>query len=271
VEIHDIASYQKLLYKLLKSFHEICEEYGLVYNLFGGSLLGAVRNEGIIPWDDDIDVTMPRPDYEQFIKIVNSFSEEFVVFNPPMKNYIYPYAKFCFKDTVLIENVRKKYSVLKLYIDVFPVDGYPNKDDEKNHFEIIRRCNKGRLRCVSKLNCKGILFPLKYIKCLFYRFVGYRQYIKKEIETAKKYSYQDCEYVSCNGAGWNERGKLLKTTYLNRKLYKFGDLSCWGIVDYDEQLTNFYGDYMTPPPVEKRVNVHNYKLYVDKKYLGEIK
>ena len=71
------------------------------------------------------------------------------------------------------------------------------------------------------------------------------------------------------GAGWNEKGKLLKETFLNRRLYDFDGIQVWGITDYDEHLKRLYGDYMTPPPEEKQVSNHSYKLYVKKEYLYE--
>ena len=71
IEITDTRQKQTLLIKLLEQFHELCEVNGLIYNIFGGTMLGAVRHHGIIPWDDDIDVTMPRKDYIQFIALVD--------------------------------------------------------------------------------------------------------------------------------------------------------------------------------------------------------
>ena len=105
IEITDTRQKQTLLIKLLEQFHELCEVNGLVYNIFGGTMLGAVRHHGIIPWDDDIDVTMPRKDYIQFIALVkNKYSNKFNIHVYPDKGYIYPYAKFGMKDTVLYEN-----------------------------------------------------------------------------------------------------------------------------------------------------------------------
>ena len=102
IEIKNLKERQKILIRILGIFHNICEENNLIYNIFGGTMLGAVRHKGIIPWDDDIDVTMPRQDYNRFIDLIREkYKGKFVIHSYPDKNYIYPYAKFGLVGTVL--------------------------------------------------------------------------------------------------------------------------------------------------------------------------
>ena len=101
---------------------------------------------------------------------------------------------------------------------------------------------------------------------LLYRIIGYKYFLTKLIKENQKYDFDSSQYVLMEGAGWYEKGKLKKETFMKRKLYRFGDLEVWGIEDYDEHLTRLYGDYMTPPPEEKRKSNHSYDLYLEKEY-----
>lgn len=273
IEVTEVSDIQRLLYSLMKKFHEICEHYHLYYCIFGGTMLGAVRHQAIIPWDDDIDVCMPRGDYEKFCRIVNEkYTDNFIVKCYPQNGYVYNYAKFCLKDSILDEkDLLLSVSKLMLYIDVFPIDGYPPKNTEKKHFDKLRFYKKAKCKSIyrivpSKIWWKKPYALLELVKRFPYRLIGYKFFIKKEIEENTKYDFDTCEYVSMQGAGWDEKGKLSKEAFINRKLYKFGELEVWGIADYDEHLTRLYGDYMTPPPKEKQVSNHSYKLYVRKDY-----
>lgn len=275
VEVTETKDIQRLLLGLLKEFHEICEQHHLYYVVFGGTMLGAVRHKNIIPWDDDIDVCMPRKDYDKFCEIVNNeYTDKFIVKNYPQKNYIYDYAKFCLKDSCLIETkLRKCFSKLMLYIDVFPVDGYPPALEERQHFDKLRFYHQARICSSYRVTSSQTLWKkpyvaIRYIKSLFYRVMGCNHYLKQAVLERQKYNFETCEYVSMQGAGWNEKGKLSKKVFMDRKLYQFGELQVWGISDYDEHLTRLYGDYMTPPPKEKQISNHSYKLYVKKEYLS---
>lgn len=268
IEICTIEEKQKLLLYIVRNFHDICEKNNLVYNLFGGTMLGAVRHAGIIPWDDDIDVTMPRKDYEEFISIVRkNKTSEFVIHSYPDENYIYPYAKFGLKGTYMKENVVKdRYANLTLNIDIFPNDAYPQdesrlRDYENYEREIIKRAYK------PINNNIGIARKLKHLIKWFINIgenikpVDY--YVKKQIELFDREN-EDTEYIICQGAGWGEKGKLKRELYYDRVLYDFNDLKLWGMRDYDEHLKNLYGDYMTPPPEDKRVCPHSNTLFVEK-------
>lgn len=272
-KVEDIEKIQNLLYELMNEFHRICEENNLYYSIFGGTLLGAIRHQAIIPWDDDIDVCMPRKDYEKFCELVNDkYSYRLIVEKFPQKNYVYNFAKFCLKDSLLIENeLLHKYSMGKLYIDVFPIDGYPPKEQEKQHFDKLRLNKKiiGKIVCKikpSKIWWKKPFVIIRALERFLYRVVGYKHFLKTSIDESEKYDFDNYEYVSMQGAGWYEKGKLKKETFMRRKLYKFGNLEVWGIEDYDEHLTRLYGDYMTPPPEEKRKSNHSYDLYLEEKY-----
>jgi|AGTN01.3.fsa_nt_gi LPS biosynthesis protein len=111
-------------FELLKEFRDVCEKNNLRYYLTGGTLLGAVRHKGFIPWDDDIDVAMPRIDYLKFLKIYKREYDKNNLFAYEInKNYKYMFAKLCDKDTSLIEFDFDCKEKLGVYLDIFPIDG----------------------------------------------------------------------------------------------------------------------------------------------------
>lgn len=276
VEVSDIEQIKKCLVYMMGEFHKICEDNHLIYNVFGGTMLGAVRHKGMIPWDDDIDVTMPRNDYNRLKKVVaEKYFASFRVQAFPDKNHAYPFAKFILNDSILNELMKKKYKTSGLYIDVFPVDGYPDPVVEKDYFKKLRVYKRLRCYALVKLSpecglVNNIRLCARAVRSELCALPGVQFYLRKEVSLGEKYDYDSSEYVLLQGAGWNEKGKLKKSVYLNRKLYDFDGIKVWGIADYDEHLTRLYGDYMTMPPEEKRVSNHTYKLYIDGDILEKI-
>lgn len=269
IEIISLEDKQKLLIKLLELFHSICEENGLVYNIFGGTMLGAVRHKGIIPWDDDIDVTMPRPDYNRFISLIRGkYKGQFVIHTYPDKNYIYPYAKFGLFGTLLIENIVKHpYNMLTLNIDVFPNDGYPI---DETIFKSYNTCERAIILMTYNLMPRKNILKRAFLEIKKRKYMnnGIEFYLKKQIEMFSS-NPEDSEYIVCQGAGWGKRGKLKRDLYYDRILYDFNNIKVWGIRNYDEHLKSLYGDYMTPPPPEKRINPHNASLFISDKIYKE--
>lgn len=274
VEVNDLRAIQQMLVRLLADFHEICEKHGLTYNLFAGTMIGAVRHRGMIPWDNDIDVTMPRSDYEKFVHIIRKeYSEMFHIYSYFDENYGYPFGKFALKDTILIEiNNRDEYR-LGLYLDIFPVDGYPT-EDEKGYFRTLAILKYMRSQNISKLRVstslvKKLLFPIKALIVFVCRLFPVSFYLKREVALAKRYKYASANYVILQS--WNQKGKLEKRIYEDRALYEFEGIKAWGIRDYDQNLRNYYGDYWQMPPESERIPNHDNLLYAKKELLDHYK
>ena len=276
-EITQLDQLQALLEVVFQRFHDICQEYDLVYNMCAGTLLGAVRHQGMIPWDDDIDVTMPREDYDKLLEILHNKPDALLVMQAyPMENYPYPYAKICARDTILIEQtVRERYAKLGLFIDVFPMDNFPDVT-EKEHmkaYKRARRYSRCLQWCTGKVQVsprwyKKIFAIFKYLRHFVCDLFGYRYFLEKHIRENQRYKDTPCERLTFL-THWKACKKFIfeKKDYYKRRLYPFGKRAFWGMENYDEQLSNWYGDYMTPPPENQRVPKHSYRLYVDPKWM----
>ena len=156
---------------------------------------------------------------------------------------------------------------MTLNIDVFPNDGYPV---DESIFETYNKCERAIiLMSYNLMPRKNVLKRLCLeAKKRVYMKSGIEHFLKKQIELFSS-NPEESEYIICQGAGWGKRGRLKRETYYDRILFDFNDIKVWGIRDFDEHLRNLYGDYMTPPPLEKRTNPHNSSLFVSTKIYRE--
>lgn len=250
-------------YKILLDVADFCDENGIQYYLVCGTALGAARHGGFIPWDDDVDIGMPRPDYERFVEMYRS--EAYTVCDTRFdKQYPYAFAKVCDRNTCLVENIENPCE-LGVYIDIFPIDGLP--DDErmrKRHLKLIewdlrvlawKRISKdkdvGKLHKVVQVIAKTALY-----------FVPVSVLVRKLEYDAKKYPYENSCYVGhfVTKAIWGSDVKP-KEFFDDPIRHKFEDKEFWVPGKFDEYLTLEYGDYMKLPPKEKQVAKHDFVAY----------
>ena len=137
IEVYDSETIQGLLYKIVYQLHDICVEHNITYSLAYGSMIGAVRHNAIIPWDDDVDIVIARPDYEKLINIftqnggcIHDLKIHEFRFN---SKYPYPFAKIGLKGTILFERTDYVYNDIQLYVYVFPYDVVPIKNKDKRY------------------------------------------------------------------------------------------------------------------------------------------
>lgn len=256
ISIQEMRSIQLAM---LKSIHQFCVANGIRYSLSGGTLIGAVRHQGFIPWDDDIDLMMPRPDYERFVA---TYQHDYYQVKSYMNDDTYwlPFCKVFDSRTVLVESHIKS----GVYLDIFPIDGMPDEETTKKMIE--RRI---------KLQFKNIYFASKVYKFkagnpLLNRLkyavrrilVPSREKSIKELEDmCTTYSFETSEYAGVLAGGYGINERMPKSVFLKYIDLPFEDLSCKCIADYDTYLTNLYGDYMTLPPIEKRETRHKFIVY----------
>ena len=258
---------------MLKWFHEFCKNNDIRYFAIGGTILGAVRHQGFIPWDDDIDIGMPRSDYIKLIDIMRKKTDSQYVLESPLQNidFVYSYSKLYDTSTTLIENTRKGVK-RGIYLDIFPLDGIGNslKESVRNFKKIDFRNNLLSSR-VCALNHRRKWYKnmaIVMFSCLP-KFILSKEKLIKSIENlCLKNNYDSSKYVGNLVGNWHEKEIMPKECFGEPKLYKFENLEIFGPENYDAYLQNLYGDYMKLPPKEKQVSHHDYiKIDLNTSYL----
>ena len=233
--------------RILKELDQYCTENNLRYYMGCGTLIGAVRHKGFIPWDDDLDVFMPQPDFDRFWKeyqpgrfiirtIYNDLSHPFT------------FGRFCDTSVYSFTNNQKIYDC---GIDIYVINGAPSERNEQiEHidkvFKFINR--KSKLASFRNILAKRGLWPNKSLN-----FKLLNRTLKRADAEFRKYKFDDCKYIWPYGGG-----KLI----LKKELYgipvrlQFEDGCFYAPEHYHEVLTAGYGDYMTLPPEDKRKPYH---------------
>lgn len=256
---------KRIQLEILDSVHEFCVKNGLRYSLCGGTLLGAVKHKGYVPYDDDIDIMMPRKDYEIFISKYSD-ARNFVTDFSNIDSCRELHSKVGRKGTKLIDPLLGR-SVFSIFIDVCPVDGAPA---EKEEYSLLL---KKKLQLIPKLcafykvvpNHKVIWFLKYLLKRVFSGYYGNILTLKKEIRNILlqydlKTSPFAGELIICRNANDMISAEVF-TTYTE---YQFEGKTYMGIKDYDTYLTMKYaylGDYMNLPPLSKPL--HEYTALVE--------
>lgn len=251
-----IEECRKISLDILIDVAAFCEEHDMRYYLSVGTLLGAVRHKGFIPWDDDIDIMMPRPDYKRFL---SEYNGKYRVLKPSA-GLLY-YAKVYDPHTIKYEadTDYKKNKAIGVDVDIFPLDGIVN-DKETIDKLYKKSCF---LETLLRLSNQPIFLrknPIKAINRIIPRIIGSKNLVKLIEKNAQTYDYDTSDYVvrmrwSPNGF----TGALPKAVYEKDYGEFEGHRFCIP-KGYDEWLTAFFGDYMTLPPEDDRVT-HDFECY----------
>ena len=255
---------KKRLVNLLVDFASYCDEHDLHYHLTGGTLLGAARHQGFIPWDDDIDVSMPRPDYDRFIQLKKE-DKATNILCIENENADYPFLKIVDQQTVVKQDNLALNKALGLWIDVFPHDGWAQNERRAFKSLLWLRIWKSILPYTkAQVGCgtTKLRMILKIPVILFAKCIGSCNIVRAMDKLARKYSYDDSEWIgNFVWASYGLRERVPKDWYSQSLKLQFEGKSFWVPYKWEEYLTSIYGNYMKLPPEEKRVT-HNMVAYV---------
>lgn len=253
---------QEVEFQLLKVFIEFCNKHHLQYFLVEGTALGAVRHQGFIPWDDDLDVGLPREDYNRFIELAKKefTGDIFLQTYETDPNYPYNFAKLRDSRTTLVEKVFRYCNMNHgVWIDIFPLDGISKKKKRITwamKWRVLRTWPRMALcfpRCYTR-KVRKRKWPLDIlINAIMYPSYiwNYKHHMNHRIDRMmKKKKYEDCYYVA-NMQGAHFVNEIIKKEHFGKGVKAtFEGIEVIIPEKYDEYLTFIYGDYMHPTPGE---------------------
>lgn len=249
---------------ILDKVASFCEDNSIYYWLDCGTLLGAIRHNGYIPWDDDIDIGMLRPDFDRFIRMFNGTDSRYKVYCiDTTPNFFYMYAKVLDTETVLYEPDENGVKI-SINIDVFVYDNAPDDDKQlKSAFD--KRDFYRDASVLRTLNNKpsGSFARRSFIRILRVLLKPFPKnfFIRKMSANAKKYNSTETKRVGNFSS--HTRTCCDKSVFDSFIYHDFEGRRYKIPIGYDEWLKSFYGDYMKLPPVEKRVSHHKFVAYVN--------
>lgn len=255
---------KRIQLEILDDVHAFCLTHGIRYSLCGGTLLGAVRHKGYIPWDDDIDIMMPRPDYERFIQSYASPQNK-VLDLRNVSTTVELCVKVCREGTLMTDRLLGR-TLWGINIDVFPIDGMPGDYGPHVREILSLRERLGQIcpfyRVVAR---QKVLWFLKYcMKRILFFYPGNILSLKQKIDNlATRFDLESSPSGAAIFGSYGEREVIPATTFLAFDNIPFEGRTYRAISDYDTYLNSLYGDYMTLPPKEKQVTHHLYDVYID--------
>ena len=243
---------------LLQKTADFCDNNGLRYFLCGGTLLGAIRHKGYIPWDDDIDIAMPRPDYDRFMKSFNRPENYYQVVNLDNNaDYAFAFAKV-FDNRTILKELHYPGSTFGVFIDVFPADGVKEAAQIYKIQRLRKFLNTKKANYYKRTLSKKIINT--FGKFLLLPFSAH-QIAKKIDNEARKYTFGSLPKagIIVNPFG---PGEMVDKSVFDSDVYREFEGREYRVpIGYDKWLRSIYGDYMQLPPVEQQVTHHTFEAW----------
>ncbi len=256
---------KQIEFELLKTFDAFCRENHIRYFLSNGTLLGAVKYKGFIPWDDDVDVLVPREDYDRLIATFQDSDKVCLMSMEREPQYLYPFAKLCDTSTVKDETGLDNGVTLGLNIDVFPLDAWDDdlqkaKREAANIKKNISRLSLAKLRrpnvpgTVKKLVQGLMMLPCKLQGC--------QVFLRRIVAESNKAEQEGKVHLGCKAwCIYGEREIIPAEVFASTVEVEFEGQAFPAPVGYDTYLRSLYGDYRQDPPPEKQKTHHGFIAY----------
>lgn len=264
---------RKILINMLDALSDYCDQNQIRYTLSGGTLLGAIRHKGFIPWDDDIDINMPRPDIERLYLISNGKIGKYSLIKPGEDRFTGSFYRL-YDDTTVMENALGMKNNQPIYnpvfVDIFPVEGLPDSHIARwMYYETASFLRKtmrvAQRENIAAKNKRQLL--LNYIGYYPAHFLGYDRLAKWFQSYIQHYDFETSRYVGVMSASKYKLQEVIdREGYTSIVDVVFEGKKYHGPSNYDQYLSQLYGNYMEMPPADQQKTHHTFKVYWRKQY-----
>lgn len=251
---------------MLKYLDALCRKHDIRYFLSGGTLLGAVRHQGFIPWDDDVDVMMPRPDYNRFVSLIAGIRDDrFAFLTETKEDYATPYLRLMDTLTAVLPTEYLAHPVPHLFLDIFPIEGLPDDENACRAFYkkmrgydiLYQSARKGKFRKGERLQLLK-----KCVHAFAMLTGGTAAWCKRFDKAAQQVEFGKTKHAGvCLIAHYGMRERMPIEVFEGSVPVTFEGDTFPAPVGYDRYLTGLYRDYMQLPPPEKRVSLHRLECH----------
>lgn len=246
---------RKIQLNILKTIHSICEENNITYYICSGTLLGAVRHKGYIPWDDDIDIMLLRDDYEKLIKILKK-QEKFRwlgILDHNCKGYYYPFAKAV--DNRTVAKMEDNLTDHGIWVDIFPCDNLPDNKIIRYIFvmkNFFKRSVVMSMTTDFSSNQKIRHWFIKKMLNIYSKTINKQKYAENYYNYEKKYCKKTSNYIGIMFSQYKLKECFDLSLLGKPQLYSFENEKFYGPSKAHEYLEHLYGNYMELPPKNER-------------------
>ena len=262
-----LTKIQEIQLGIFKEFDSFCKENNIPYFIIGGTVIGAVRHKGFIPWDDDIDVGLLRKDYDKFVSMASQkWTGKYRIKNYKITKDFYHSLTHAVDTTVrILDNERINPVSTNVWIDVNPLDGFPNDGiKQKIHYYRLRMIknlivlsNFEKLFDLNKERSKPIKVIIAIIRVINpFKILSTKKLIEKLESVLRSHNTDDSPCIGNFVGRYGKKEIMRKKVFSEKTMLQFEDIIVPVMKDYDEYLRNLYGDYMQLPPKEKQINRH---------------